>query len=57
VIIELAPAPPALAQRATLAQGAPAEAVLGTLAAFLRAHPDEQVVVEWRVAQERRAQE
>ena len=35
--------------RATRAKGAPASEVLGPLQAFLEAHPDDQVVVEWRV--------
>ena len=35
--------------RATRAKGAPASEVLGPLRAFLDAHRDEQVVVEWRV--------
>ena len=35
--------------RATRAKGAPASEVLGPLAAFLEAHRDEQVIVEWRV--------
>jgi hypothetical protein len=35
--------------RATRAKGAPASEVLDELAAFLDAHRDEQVVVEWRV--------
>ena len=37
------------AGRTTLAKGAPAREVLGPLQAFLDAHRDEQVVVEWRV--------
>ena len=37
------------AGRATRAKGAPASEVLGPLQAFLDAHRDEQVVVEWRV--------
>ena len=40
---------PGRAGRATRAKGAPASEVLGPLAAFLDAHRDEQVVVEWRV--------
>jgi hypothetical protein len=35
--------------RTTLAEGAPAREVLGPLQAFLDAHRDEQVIVEWRV--------
>ncbi len=35
--------------RATRAKGAAASEVLGPLAAFLEAHRDEQVIVEWRV--------
>ena len=38
-----------LAGRAIRAKGAPASEVLGPLAAFLDAHRDEQVIVEWRV--------
>ena len=37
------------AGRTTLTKGAPAREVLGPLQAFLDAHRDEQVVVEWRV--------
>jgi uncharacterized protein DUF6079 len=37
------------AGQATRAKGAPASEVLGPLQAFLEAHPDDQVVVEWRV--------
>ena len=37
------------AGRATRSKGAPASEVLGPLRAFLDAHPDDQVVVEWRV--------
>ena len=40
---------PGQAGRATRAKGAPASEVLGPLAAFLEAHRDEQVIVEWRV--------
>ena len=40
---------PGLAGQATRAKGAPASEVLGPLAAFLDAHRDEQVIVEWRV--------
>ena len=40
---------PGLAGRATRGKGAPAIDVLGPLAAFLDAHRDEQVIVEWRV--------
>ena len=37
------------AGRTTLARGAPASEVIGPLQAFLDAHRDEQVIVEWRV--------
>jgi hypothetical protein len=40
---------PGRAGRATRGKGAPASEVLGPLAAFLDAHRDEQVIVEWRV--------
>jgi hypothetical protein len=40
---------PGSAGRATRAKGGPASEVLGLLAAFLDAHRDEQVDVEWRV--------
>jgi len=40
---------PGQAGRATRAKGAPASEVLGPLAAFLEAHRDDQVIVEWRV--------
>jgi hypothetical protein len=40
---------PGSAGRATRTKGAPASEVIGPLAAFLDAHRDEQVVVEWRV--------
>jgi hypothetical protein len=43
------PPGPGGAGRATRAKGAPASEVLGPLQAFLNAHRDEQVVVEWRV--------
>ena len=45
----VAAAPAGPAGRTTLAKGAPASEVLGPLQAFLDAHRDEQVVVEWRV--------
>ena len=45
----VAAATPGRAGRATRAKGAPASEVLGPLAAFLDAHRDEQVIVEWRV--------
>jgi hypothetical protein len=57
VIIELGSSEHGPAQRATLRQGTPAEAVLGPLAEFLRAHPDKRVIVEWRVAMERQEPE
>jgi hypothetical protein len=41
--------PPGRTGRATRAKGAPASEVFGPLAAFLEAHRDEQVIVEWRV--------
>ena len=40
---------PGRSGRATRVKGAPASEVLGPLRAFLDAHPDDQVVVEWRV--------
>jgi hypothetical protein len=40
---------PGRAGRAALAKGAAAREVLGPLQAFLDAHRDEQVIVEWRV--------
>jgi len=51
VPIFVPPSLPASGQagRTTLAKGAPAREVLGPLQAFLDAHRDEQVVVEWRV--------
>ena len=41
--------PPGRSGRATRVKGAPVSEVLGPLRAFLDAHPDDQVVVEWRV--------
>ena len=50
VPIHVPPRPsPGRAGRATRAKGAPASEVLEPLDAFLDAHRDEQVVVEWRV--------
>ena len=50
IYVPPSPLPPSgRAGRTTLATGAPAREVLGPLQAFLDAHRDEQVVVEWRV--------
>jgi hypothetical protein len=52
VPIYVPPSPLPAARRAgrtTLAKGAPAREVLGPLQAFLDAHRDEQVIVEWRI--------
>jgi Family of unknown function (DUF6079) len=52
VPIQVTPSPlprPGLAGSATRAMGAPASEVLEPLKAFLDAHRDEQVIVEWRV--------
>jgi Family of unknown function (DUF6079) len=49
VPIQVPPSRPSLAGSATRARGAPASEVLEPLKAFLDAHRDEQVIVEWRV--------
>ena len=49
IYVPPSPLPSGRAGRTTLAKGAPASEVLGPLQAFLDAHRDEQVVVEWRV--------
>jgi hypothetical protein len=43
------PPPPRVAGRVERAKGEPADSVLRDLNAFLAEHPDERVVIEWRV--------
>jgi hypothetical protein len=49
IYVPPSPLPTGRAGRATRAKGAPANGVLGPLREFLDSHPDDQVVVEWRV--------